>query len=231
MSARAAVRLQELWQDLRFFVVDHTVAHEPVSEQDRERRSFHGFTADGIPFDSDRHRTLSFDGGGDPPLQFVPGGAQPISESPAPGQLICGVVEDTAEGRRLSRWFVCDEAFRLLVQIVREGNTHSEDELGRLLRTTGFRDTYWAVARLVFFDDVQAFVDCIGTGGTMSIGFGFSRFVHELAHLLDMSWWEAFEQLAIEQGVLHGHPGRNGDCHACVAAGDGDRFRLGDTED
>jgi hypothetical protein len=51
-----------------------------------------------------------------------------------------------------------------LVKIVRNGTWQSDAELGRRLLTDGFPDIYWAIARLVCFDNVQAFVDAIKIG-------------------------------------------------------------------
>jgi hypothetical protein len=142
-----------------------------VPKKDRWRarviwRYFYGFTVEGIRFDSDHHNTLNWFFGSKGLLDFNPGYvAHGIYDRPAAGQLICGIVEDTEKGQRLAKWFVCDEAFRLLVTAVREGTEHTEEELGRLLITDGFPDRYWALARLVLFDNVQAFVDCLVTRG------------------------------------------------------------------
>ncbi|WP_435112197.1 hypothetical protein [Nocardiopsis synnemataformans] len=123
--------------------------------------SFRGRTTDGVAFNQDSHHKLDFT---DYTLTFrdpLWSDATWISNPPDAGQLICGVRE--ASGR-LGRWFVCDDAFRLLVEGVRNGPPHTEQEYAHLLLTDGYPDTYFAVARLVFFDQVQAFVDGIKVG-------------------------------------------------------------------
>jgi hypothetical protein len=214
VGVQAITRLQEMWQQLEFFVVERTVAREPkdvlaidlqkpmgrfwpngvpmyngieqatdrmrkwkrlrqVPARDRARavilwKRFHGFTTEGIRFDMDGYNELNLTGGLEPPLGFE--GGRTFCDLPAEGQLICGIVEDTPKGRRLSRWFACDEAFKLLVRIIRQGTTtYSEQELGRLLLTDGYPDRYWAIARLVGFDNVQAFIDCIKMGSVAPI--------------------------------------------------------------
>jgi hypothetical protein len=140
-----------------------------VPEADRWRarvvwRYFYGFTTEGIHFDHDSYNELNWYFSHSDGLLTFDEGSTYCAGPPDPGQLICGLVENTPGGKRLAKWFVCDEAFRLLVTAVREGTEHTEEELGRLLLTDDFPDVYWALARLVLFDNVQAFVDCIKIG-------------------------------------------------------------------
>lgn len=125
---------------------------------------YHGYTTSGVRFDRDGYHQLDFQV--DFTLDFSTYGNHTGSgDLPEVGQLICGEPATAEDGSPvLRRWFACDEAFQLLVTSVREGVRYTEAELGHLLLTTGFPDTYFAVARLVFFDNVQAFVDGVRVG-------------------------------------------------------------------
>jgi hypothetical protein len=126
--------------------------------------SFHGYTTSGARFSKDRHNELDFHA--DLTLdygQFL--NHTGISELPTAGQTICGEPEAAADGTTiLKRWFTCDSAFRLLVTSLRQDLPYSETEYAHLLLTKGYPDTYFAIARLVHFDNVQAFVDAIRIG-------------------------------------------------------------------
>lgn len=122
-------------------------------------RHYFGFDAEGVYFQRDDYRQLDLDidltlGFGERFANHAGGYSRPED-----GQLICGEVVDTSRGRRYRRWFSCDEAFRTMVRVVRGELTLSEDELGRQLLTDAYPDMYWAIVRLVMFDNVQAFVD------------------------------------------------------------------------
>ncbi|MEW1760367.1 hypothetical protein AB0393_28135 [Streptomyces cyaneofuscatus] len=124
-------------------------------------KRFTAYTQEGVSFTYDAHRKMDFTQ--DATLDFEAPSNHPYCERlPVPGELICGTTG--SDKGVLDRWFFCDEAFRLLVTSVRNGPSHSEEELGRLLLTDGYPDTYWALARLAFFDNVQAFVDALAAG-------------------------------------------------------------------
>ncbi len=136
-----------------------------VPEADRWRmqvswRHYYGFTVDDVYFQQPDFRLMDFD----IDLTCTWGdrfGNHKFGQSrlPEAGQLVCGEVITTQRGKRFSRWFPCDEAFRTLVLAVRGELDLTEDELGRRLLTEDSHDTLWAVARLALFDNVQAFVD------------------------------------------------------------------------
>ncbi|MER5887805.1 hypothetical protein ABT160_28650 [Streptomyces sp. NPDC001941] len=190
MNAGATERLRELWKRLSFFTVSEVIARQPedvrfiqlpqpvagsayfrtlrdVPAHLREDarivwKHFTATTQEGVSFTYDCFRQLDFIH--DVTLDFEPRSHQPYCPRvPAPGELICGTTADSDEGV-LDRWFFCDDAFQLLVNSVRNGPSHSEEELGRLLLTESYPDTYWALARLAFFNNVQAFVDTIAAG-------------------------------------------------------------------
>ncbi|WP_328384476.1 hypothetical protein OHQ88_33710 (plasmid) [Micromonospora zamorensis] len=129
-------------------------------------RSYQGYTTSGVQFTKDHYNELDFQT--DKTLTFGTWLNHTSSnELPPPGQLICGERATTGDGPPfLRRWFVCDRAFQLLLTSVTDGLRHTEAELGQQLlsKKVGFPDTYFAVARLVFFDNVQAFVDGIKVG-------------------------------------------------------------------
>lgn len=189
MSAEAVATLRQLWGKLIFARVNRVIAREPedvlsitvyndgghvahsvksnrtsdIPEQDRRRsriawRHYFGFTDEGIylqmsdyhGLDCDIDLTMDWSHWGNHRGGF---------DKPEIGSLIGGEVADTPKGKRFKRWFDCRPEFRLLVDIVLNGTTLTEDELGRRLITKDFCDKYWAVARLVLFGNVQAFVD------------------------------------------------------------------------
>lgn len=81
------------------------------------------------------------------------------SRRPHEGQLIYGVLEEDPRGIRYKQWYPCDEAFKLLYDVIMGTEELTEQELGVKLLTDGYPDKYWALARLVLFDNVQAFVE------------------------------------------------------------------------
>lgn len=125
-------------------------------------KQFAADTQEGVTFTYDAYRKLDFTV--EMTLDFEEPSSHPYCPRlPEPGELICGTITGSGP-KALDRWFFCDEAFRLMVNSVRNGPSHGETELGRLLLTDGFPDTYWALARLALFDNVQAFVDALAAG-------------------------------------------------------------------
>ncbi|MFC1629691.1 hypothetical protein ACFL11_00470 [Patescibacteria group bacterium] len=189
MSAEAVATLQRIWGKLTFARVTRVIAREPedvlsitvhrydghtdylvrsrrtadIPEKDRQRtrvawRHYFGFTDGGIYFQKGDYHGL--DCSIDLTMDFSRWGNHNGGfDKPEVGSLIGGEVIDTPKGKRFKRWFRCLPEFKLLVDIVLNGTTLTEDELGRKLVTASYPDTYWAIARLVLFDNVQAFVD------------------------------------------------------------------------
>lgn len=189
MSAEAIATLKQLWGKLTFSRVNRVIAREPedvlsitvhkndghtdyiiksnrtsdIPKADRYRtsiawRHYFGFTDEGIYFQKDNYHGIDCDI--DLTMDFSNYGNHTGGFSkPAAGSLIAGEVIDTAKGKRFNRWFECMPEFKLLVDIVLNGTSDSEEELGRKLVTAGYPDKYWAIARLVLFGNVQAFVD------------------------------------------------------------------------
>lgn len=125
-------------------------------------KRFTATTQEGVSFTNDAFRELDFIH--DATLDFETRSNHTYRPRlPVSGELICGTTTGSGKGA-LGRWFFCDDAFQLLVTSVRNGPSHSEEELGRMLLTEGYLDTYWALARLALFDNVQAFVDAIAAG-------------------------------------------------------------------
>jgi hypothetical protein len=189
MSADAQRKLAAIWEKLHFAYVKRTFVRDPedilmisrvdqhggyvgphgakrlkdVPKAERSRvdvawRYYYGFTTDDIYFQKDDYNELDLE----IDLSMTYGESSNHTsgyDKPMNGQLICGEVVDTPKGKRFHKWFICDEAFKLLVTAVREGTDLSEDDLGRRLLTDDFPDKYWAITRLVLFDNVQAFVN------------------------------------------------------------------------
>lgn len=148
--------------------IDHTVeikSNRPsdIPEEYRKRarvawRHYFGFTDAGIYFQMSDYHDLDCDI--DLTMNWGEyGNHRGGFDKPAIGSLIAGEVVDTPKGKRFKRWFACRPEFKLLVNIVLNGTELSEEELGRKLITADYTDKYWAIARLVLFDNVQAFVD------------------------------------------------------------------------
>ena len=165
---------------------------------------------------------------------------QRTCRAPKEGDLIAGTVVKGPRGRKFSRWFVCGPQLKLLIDMVLAGKTDiSEKELSEKLMCDPYPDLYWAIARLVMFDNVQAFVDELkdikpihpSKGKIYKQGWHnftvdwhgmyipkeAAQFVHELSfHLNEPVWWEQFMRLASEQGLKHSHPVSGGFCVACA---------------
>lgn len=189
MSAEAVVTLRQLWEKLVFARVKRVIARESedvlsitvhrddghfdhmvesnrtsdIPERDRQRtriawRHYFGFTDEGTYFQRDDYHGLDCEI--DLTMDWSRWGNHTGGfNKPEAGSLIYGEVIDTPKGNRFKRWFDCGPEFKLLVDIVRNGTTLTEDEFGRKLVTESCHDKYWAIARLVLFDNVQAFVD------------------------------------------------------------------------
>lgn len=201
-------------------------------------RRYTGVTTDGITFSQDDFTQLDLDI--DLTLWFGEryGNHKGGYRRPVDGQLVCGEVVDTPEGKRYARWFTCDEAFKLMVTSVCEGTSLSEDELGRQLLAEDYPDMYWGIVRLFLFNNVQAFVDihrddivathpgagikygkygheCMDYG--MWLPQGTAEYLHLLSWRFDTDWWTEFQQLAEKYNVQHSHPALGGVCEACDA--------------
>jgi hypothetical protein len=209
-------------------------------------RHYYGFTSDNIMFRNDDY--VELDLSIDLTCDFSRWGGNHTGgkfKRPRVGQTIAGTTEETPKGRRFKQWFVCSPELRVLIELVKQGhNNLSENELACRMMTNDYPDAYWAIARLVFFDNIQAFVDqckpeeqndhpCKGkrygqyygpkqmvinhTGMYLPKG-NTAEYVHELScRLNEPKWWEEFQRLAKEQGVEHDHPVYGGLCHACEA--------------
>jgi hypothetical protein len=218
-------------------------------------RHYFGFTLEGIYFQKDNYHGLDCDI--DLTMDFSRYGNHTGGfDKPPVGSLIGGEVTEGPKGKRFQRWFYCLSEFKFLVDIVLNGTDLTEDEIAAQLITGGHPDTYWAIARLVLFDNVQAFVDqlkeeqpphpCQGQEYTSSGFCGTKRpkvywdgmylpkeasqYVHEISYRLnEPRWWQEFVQLADDQGVKWEHPASGGICNACEAERlhDDDLLELG----
>lgn len=215
-------------------------------------RHYYGFTEDNVFFHNNDYCELDTDI--DLTLEFSGWGNHHSGEfkQPAIGQLIAGEVIDTEKGKRLHQWFTVDKPLKLLIDLVRAGGTNlSDDYLGRHLVTHGWPDKYWAIARLLFHDNVQAFVDQalpheklpqhpahgIVTGYTSSgkpltvghrgmwLSQGHLKWLHVMSYRFEPKWWEIFKNLT---GATK-HELALGDwCAACQAEREESRLHAGD---
>jgi uncharacterized protein YndB with AHSA1/START domain len=219
---------------------------QDIPEEDRWRshvawRHYYGFTDEGIYFQIDDQKGLDCDV--DLTLDWSKWGNHQGGPKPEVGSMLAGEVIDTPKGKRFSRWFVCSPQFNALADAILNGTTLTEIELAeKVFGGINFPDTYWAIGRLVLFDNVQAFVDEFKKersphplkgreyesemylGGArpvvcwsgMDLPTESSHFVHEISYRLnEPRWWEEFKRLAKEQGMKWEHPPWGGVCHAC----------------
>lgn len=264
MSAVALATLRKLWEKLTFARVKRVIAREPedvlaisvfpssgghprdlefhrmadVPEKDQARarvswRHYFGFTDTGVYFQKDNYHELDCDI--DLTMDFSNWGNHTGGwDKPEIGSLIGGEVVDTPKGKRFNRWFTCRPELKFLMDIVRNGTALPEDELGRKLLADNYPDKYWAIARLVFFDNVQAFVDNFKgfdhlpphPAHGMSLGVSSysgepiivqhrgmylskdtAQYLHEISWQLgEPRWWQEFKRLTAEQGIRHEPP-------------------------
>ncbi len=205
-------------------------------------RHFYGFTNERVYFDLNGYHELDFDIECTCDWGGYANHTDGSSHRPVDGQLIAGTVVNTAKGKKFEKWFIVTPELRFLIEAVRAGKTDlTQERLARKLMTDGFPDKLWALARLAFFDNVQAFVDqhrgiaathpCHGEpygavqpGGKryvvshdgMSLPMQPIKLVHLLSHRLNSpQWWQAVEEIMGEDA--NNHVGHGGYCAACDA--------------
>lgn len=228
----------------QYSVPTRRIADIPREDRWRARiawRHFYGFTEDGIYFDLAGYHELDFDLSATCDWSGCGNHLSGYDKRPLDGQLIAGIVVNSPKGHKLERWFILTPELKFLIDLVRDGHTElSQERLARKLLTDGFPDTLWALVRLVFFDNVQVFVDqhrgmapahpchgepygCVQPGGRRWIvrheGMYLSmnpplKLVHTLAsHLNSPQWWEEVQRLTT---VDERHHVRHGDyCCGC----------------
>lgn len=162
----AVEKIQDLWKELVFAKVDRTITNSDdklqtqISGGDAWAHYF-GFAkvagksvyfqrSDYDELDLNIDLTLDFSKFGNHHGGWV---------LPQRGQMICGVVKETPRGPRFDKWFVCPPPIMLLINAVRNGTDKTEEELARVMMMPGYPDEVWAIARLVLFTNVEAFVD------------------------------------------------------------------------
>jgi hypothetical protein len=163
----AVETLRELWKDLVFAKVDRVITKPEdrmVSFSRRREYSwshYYGFAmGDGeeIYFQRRDHCELDLDI--DLTLYFSHWGNHHGGWTKPPrSALLGGEVSETQHGLRFYKWFVCPPPVKLLIDAVRCGTDKTEEELARVMMMPRFPDTVWAIARLVLFNNVEAFVD------------------------------------------------------------------------
>lgn len=201
-------------------------------------RHYFGFTTNDTYFQCDGYRELDFaisltadfgnwgnhTGGG--------------FKRPKNGDWIAGVVVDTSRGKRFDKWFILTPELRFLIELVRRGRTSlDEASLAKRLLTNGYPDVLWAFARLVMFNNVEAFIDlkaqhpCYNQpyGETFHNGSQFRvdwsgmylpmnapNYVHTASYRFGTpSWWERYK--AAFDGAPPECVGFGGLCDACEA--------------
>lgn len=205
-------------------------------------RYFYGFTDEDVYFSLDGYCELDFDIDFTADFSRWGNHTAGFRNRPCDGDWIAGTVIDTRYGKRFDKWFILTPELRFLIELVRAGETGLKDEeiAGRLL-VNGFPDVLWAFARLVMFDNVQAFVDnhrneerlphpCAGqkygdrayNGAQMLVDWrgmylskSDSYVVHVLSRRFEPKWWEEYK------AAFGGNPpacvGHGGLCPACDA--------------
>ena len=92
-------------------------------------------------------------------FQFGEGGGVPrhmwSGEAPAEGELICGDPVGPAGSKRLRSWFKADDRVLKFIDVILNGTSLSERELAT--HFIGSDDHYWALLRLVLFDNLEVF--------------------------------------------------------------------------
>lgn len=268
MSKKAIEKLRMIWKELKFATVGKTIVNPkdiinitvyenescvPLKMYSRIEEvpddawknaavsysKFYGF-AQGILFHGNDHNALDIEV--NTTLDFSSWWNHKfLGQPPGKGTIIAGQIVGTPKGKKFTRWFVCTPELKLLIEMVLSGKAkYSETELAEKLITIGYPDTLWAIARLLFFDDVQAFVDELKercpahplkgrvyyrwgqyrlevSWNGMYLSKNVAQFVHELSFNLDEPmWWEEFQKLAKEQELPHSHPAPGGLCRACL---------------
>lgn len=209
-------------------------------------RTYYGFTDIGIFFHKEGYNELDLDVA--ITLDFgMWGNHMGDGQKPRPGDLLCGEIEEGPKGPRFRRWFVCAPSLKFLIDLTRESKTTlSENDLAHRLMCERFDDMLWAIARLVFFDNVAAFMEpyltntltlhpCNGKGygrpdfngkqmiinhNGMYLPRSHAQFLHFLSFRLNQpQWWQQAKDLlgATPECVGHG-----GWCEACAAERDAD---------
>ncbi len=190
-------------------------------------RHYYGFTDDGVYFQKADYCKLDLDVS--ITLDWGEWGNHRGGWSkPEIGSLIAGEVTEGTRGKRFTRWFICPPQLKVLIDAVLYGTTMNENELATKLVGSDFPDTYWAIARLVLFDNVQAFVDdlkdprpthpCfgmeyVGEGhpinglskvywSGMYLMKNAAQYVRDISQV-ESDWWTKFCQLAEAQGVYY----------------------------
>ncbi|MFA4845787.1 MAG: hypothetical protein WC654_04480 [Patescibacteria group bacterium] len=205
---------------------------------------FYGFTDEGIYLDLAGYHELDFDinltcdwgmyanhmGGG-------------YNSRPRDGQLIAGIVVNASKGRKFEKWFFVTPELKFMIELVRAGKTDlTQERLARKLLTDDYPDKLWALARLVFFNNVTAFVDqfrgearphpcagepygrvhpggmryCVSHSGMSLPKNNLFLYVHTLSHRLNSpQWWEEVKRLT--DGACDNHVGHGSVCDACDA--------------
>lgn len=208
---------------------------EPIPADAKDRaephyRKYYGF-AGGVFFHSDTNQGLDLDIS----MTFAPSkwGNHKGDPLPKPGDLICGEVVDSLNGPRFLHWFICPKPVERLIRMVTEGKAPSDAELAELLYCEGHPDKIWAIARLLFHDNVQPFVRMFHENGDphpcdgkllpgtlyrcchsgMWLTMSPDKFVHLMSYILDEpSWWDEFKA-SCETKPHH----QSGDwCEACA---------------
>lgn len=218
MSAKALEELKKMWKDLVFARVSRII--------EGENGHYFGFTDEGIYLARNSQCGLDFDV--DLTCNFSNWLNHQRGDKPNKGKVVAGIVEETAKGKRFKRWFPASEGWEMFNRCVRLPEPWLIESTKRELESR-YAGAYWGVFRLVFFDDVQAFVDAYkGAGFGMLLPMGAAYFVHLLSHTLrEPAWWADFYRLAEEQGVAqtHGAFWREPDkCEDCIRISDPDRW-------
>lgn len=214
---------------------------DEASRVEHNYAKFHGFASRNIFFHSSANRGLDLDI--DITMTWSKyGNHKATGHAPKPGDVVCGDVEQTAKGLRFAHWFVCQKPVERLIHMVQSGESLPDEELAECLYEGdgGFPDRLWAIARLVFHGNAQAFMREHGARENRTVrdphpcrgkklpGWDYrcrndgmylpvspDEFVHKLGHALDEpAWWHEFT--AAHEIVKHHVSG--GFCVACKAS-------------
>lgn len=227
------------------FISSNRTADIPREDRWRAKiawRHFYGFTTENIYFDLAGYHELDFDIECTCDWSGYANHTGGFDKRPLDGQLIAGIVVNSPRGKKLEKWFVLTPDLRFLIELVRSGKMElTQERMARKLLTDDYPDKLWSLARLVFFDNVQAFVDqhrgiapahpCHGEpygkvypGGKrylvkhsgMYLSMQPIKLVHLLSHRLNSpQWWKAVTEIMGESAK--NHVGHGAYCGACDA--------------
>ncbi len=222
-------------------------------------KHYYGFAVNssfpnGIYFSNSRYAEIDFDIHMSLDLCGCGNHSSGSFRKPKIDQWICGRIEDSPKGgKRFTEWFCVDKQTKKFIEFVQSGKCNlTEEQLAYDLvgGACGFPDNLWAIARLVFFDNVQAFFKlnkgeqtehpckgfiyghCYPEGYDHEVTWGgmylstadYDSFVHTLSCRLDPDWWNTFKNLRQQINLSISHDQWCVGCHLQSMSDHDDEF-------